>query len=127
MTTRFIIIDDTRGVFLGSYSTSIFEETQTELAEDIYDVVGDNKLYALFAYNNPFEVACAPTFICKREANAYIKDYLTSELFINIRAEPVLTYTEDGWASLAEMIKSGYEKHTHEMLKTLSTKSSLIH
>ena len=127
MKTRFIIIDEKRGVFLGSYSTSIFEENQPELDDDIYDVVGDKRLYALFANNNPFEVACAPTFKTAREADSYIEDYLSNESFLNVVSAVVKTDTEDGWASLAEIIKSGYEEHTYEMLKTISSKSSLVH
>lgn len=124
MKTKYIIIDEVRGVFLGSYSTSIFDN-QPELDNDIYDVQGDNKLYALFADHNPFEVSFAPTFHSQKAAQYYIREYMSNPAFVNIKAFPI--QAEDEYASLVEIIKAGYEEHTYEMLNTMFPESSLVH
>lgn len=121
---RYIIIDESRGVFLGSYSTSIFDN-QPELDNDIYDTDDKIKIYSLFANNNPFEVAYAPTFDSLKDANGYIKKYMTNLKFGNLYA--VAVETEDDYASLVEIIKSGHEKHTYNMLNTLFQKTSILH
>lgn len=124
MSKRYIIIDESRGVFLGSHATSIFDN-QPQLDDDIYDVQGDNKLYALFANHNPFEVSFAPTFKSVKAACYYIEQYMSNPDFGDLKTLPV--ESEDEYASLVEIIKSGHEQYTYDMLNTLFPVSSLAH
>jgi hypothetical protein len=127
MIKRYIIIDESRGIFLGSYSTPI-SANEPELSDDEYDVVDEYKLYALFASNNPFSVSCAPTFDSLKDANKYVTSYLSKPDLFDIKIVDVLTSnSNENYASIAEIIKAGYSDYTFDMMDSLLPESSLVH
>ena len=127
MIERYIIIDESRGIFLGSYSTPI-SANEPELSDDIYDVVDEYKLYALFASNNPFGVSCAPTFDSLKDANKYVTNYLSKPELFDIKTVAIKTANlNDHYVSLVEIIKAGYSDYTFDMIDTLLPESSLVH
>ena len=63
---RYIIIDQNRGVFLGTYTDEdVGKDSNTETTD---------KRYALFASNNPFYITKACSFESENMAQSYIKD-----------------------------------------------------
>lgn len=106
---RYIIIDQNRGVFLGTY-------TDEDVAEDPNAETSD-KRYALFASNNPFYITKACSFKSKTMAQAYIKDVFAPRRWEELAALPV--ESEQEYPDVVELIKSGYGDHIYDMLDGL--------
>ena len=111
--TRYIIVDEELGVFLGTYNGE-------DLGHD------DNRIYACFAANNPFALTTACSFPTKNVANYFIRDTF------HPRRRPSLNVLsvecESEFPNVVEIIKSGYEEFTHDMTEILfETTSQTLH
>ena len=105
--TRYIIIDENRGVFLGTYTE-----------EDIGKQSSDNsKNYALFACNNPFGVTKACSFSSEEKAIAYIQDVFPKRRWSTLSPKPVESDNE--YPDVVDIIKSGYSEYTYDMIDGL--------
>ena len=94
---RYIIIDQNRGVFLGTYTDEdVGKDSNTETTD---------KRYALFASNNPFYITKACSFESENMAQSYIK------------ALPI--ESDEEYPDVVDIIKSGYGDHIYDMLDGL--------
>lgn len=103
---RYIIVDQNRGVFLGTYSD-----------EDVGDRSGSDKRYALFANNNPFYITKACSFKSLGMAQAYIEDVFPPKRWQSL--EPMPIDSDDEYPDVIDLIKSGYGDHIYDMLDGL--------
>jgi hypothetical protein len=106
---RYIIIDQNRGVFLGTYADE-------DVAEDPSAETSD-KRYALFASNNPFCITKACSFNSENMAQAYIKDVFAPRRWEELDAMPI--ESDEEYPDVIEIIKSGYGDHIYDMLDGL--------
>ena len=111
--TRYIIIDEDMGVFLGTYNGS-------ELG------ARDNRTYACFAANNPFGLTTACSFRTENAANYYIRDTFPPHKRKDLKALPVETNSD--FPNAVDIIKSGYVDSTYDMIDGMFTEiSETIH
>lgn len=106
---RYIIIDQNRGVFLGTYTDEdVGEDSNTETSD---------KRYALFASNNPFYITKACSFKSENMAQAYIKDVFAPKRWEELEALPI--ESDEEYPDVVDIIKSGYGDHIYDMLDGL--------
>lgn len=127
--TRYVIIDDSNGVFLGTYTMADFadeiEENFLGPGERIHHEDLDRS-FALFAKDNPFSIHRACSFETSEEARRFIKDnFGVNAKKLNLGAFPVETSTF--YPDVVDLIKSGYSQHTFDMLDGLESPSKKIH
>jgi len=104
--TRFLILDEKLGVYLGSYDASIFE--------DIIDITQSaNKRYAAFAGCNPFGVVHGLTFDDTQQAEIFMYSTFPKDVFT---VKVVSIEMESEVASVIDIIRAGYGDYTHDML-----------
>lgn len=103
---RYIIIDQKRGVFLGTYTD-----------EDVGEESNSDKRYALFASNNPFYITKACSFKSASMAQSYIKDVFAPTRWEELEALPIESDQE--YPDVIEIIKSGYGDHIYDMVDGL--------
>lgn len=111
---RYIVFDDNMGVFLGTYNG--------------YDLgmEDDGRVYACFAANNPFGLTNCSSFKSERAASHYINDMFPPRKQRNLNIGEVETETE--FPTVVDLIKSGYEDQTFDMIDGLVAEGSqLIH
>ena len=123
--TRYILIDNKLGVFLGSYSMQDFIEPEAILEGKVNMLKEDPRSYALFAKHNPFGVTDAESFDSKEEAEQFIRDAFFDVKDVGLSARPVDTDLDD--PDLIDIIKAGYGDHTFDMLEGLETYNDTIH
>ena len=123
--TRYILIDNKLGVFLGSYSMQDFVEPKAILEGKVNMLKEDPRSYALFAKHNPFGVTDAESFDSKEEAEQFIRDAFFDVKDVGLSAQPVDTDLDD--PDLIDIIKAGYGDHTFDMLEGLETYNDTIH
>lgn len=123
--TRYILIDNKLGVFLGSYSMQDFIEPKAILEGKVNMLKEDPRSYALFAKHNPFGVTDAESFDSKEEAEQFIRDAFFDVKDVGLSAQPVDTDLDD--PDLIDIIKAGYGDHTFDMLEGLETYNDTIH
>jgi hypothetical protein len=123
--TRYILIDNKLGVFLGSYSMQDFVEPKAILEGKVNMLKEDPRSYALFAKHNPFGVTDAESFDSKEEAEQFIRDAFFDVKGVGLSAQPVDTDLDD--PDLIDIIKAGYGDHTFDMLEGLETYNDTIH
>jgi hypothetical protein len=123
--TRYILIDNKLGVFLGSYSMQDFIEPKAILEGKVNMLKEDPRSYALFAKHNPFGVTDAESFESKEEAEQFIRDAFFDVKDVGLSAQPVDTDLDD--PDLIDIIKAGYGDHTFDMLEGLETYNDTIH
>jgi hypothetical protein len=121
---KYIIVDKHRGVFLGSYSVPL-SKNENELANELYVDKGKYRIYMFYACTNPFMTAHVPTFNSITEVNEYIENYMFDENMH--RAEPAPIDASEEYATLVEVIKSGYESYTYDMLMNLKPHNNTVH
>lgn len=102
--TRYIIADDTHGVFLGTYSGE-------DLGEDI------NKNYICFASQNPFGLTNSCSFQTEAAAKFFIRNAFPPNKRTELKILPVQSDTE--YPSAVDIIKSGHANFTHDMIDYL--------
>ena len=127
--TRYIIIDDSNGVFLGTYTMADFEEEieSNFLQEGEYIAQEDlDRSFALFAKDNPFSIHRACSFASVEEAQRFIKDsFGKTAKNLKLDAFPVETTTY--YPDIVDLIKSGYSQHTFDMLDGIESPSKKMH
>jgi len=120
--TKYVIIDPSMGVFLGTYSMKDFFE-EDDATEDVPEY---SKSYALFAVNNPFGISRAYGFECEEDASSFIEtSFPNSGDEFDMFAVPV--NTSDNYPSVVDIIKAGYGDFTFDMLAGLESPSEMIH
>lgn len=120
---RYIVIHDTKGIFLGTYSIAdIFDEGDIDpniSEEDLY------KTFALFADENPLNIPRAISFNTREEATDFC-----NESFNKIQMDSMsIVQIESGsqYPDVTDIIKSGYGDYTFDMLDGLELTSQYIH
>lgn len=108
--TRYIIVDDEMGVFLGTYSGE-------DLGSD------DGRVYACFAANNPFSLTTACSFKSETIANIFIRETFAPRRRPQLEVVPVETESE--FPSVVDIIKSGYGNFTYDMMDGLFEQTNL--
>lgn len=98
---RYIIIEKSMGVFLGSYT-----------------------VFAIFAKNEKFGITKAVSFNTRKEAQAFIEAFLNKE---NTEFDVVEIDSKDHLVRVEDIIRAGYGQYTYELLNNLSTPSESIH
>ena len=102
--TRYIIVDQDMGVFLGTYT-----------GEDLGQ--SDGRIYACFAANNPFGLINACSFKTEEMAKYFINDTFTPRKRSRLKSVPVETASE--FPHVIEIIKSGHGDFVHDMTDVL--------
>ena len=111
--TRYIIIDDSMGVFLGTYKGSEFG-------------AHDGRVYVCFAANNPFGLTNAYSFKTENSAKYFINDTFSQHKKKDLKTVPVETNSE--FPTVIDIIKSGYVSSTHDMIDMMfPTENMTIH
>lgn len=123
--TRYVIVDEENGVFLGSYTMSDFQEQIEEefLEEGEFIPERDlEKSFALFAKDNPFAVSRACSFETIEEAQRFILDSFGSTAKrLKLKTAPVVT--QSLYPDVVDLIKSGLGHTTFDMLDGLEITS----
>lgn len=115
--TRYVIVDEENGVFLGTYSPA-----RMKMLLNIEDDEVEQS-YALFARDNPFTVARSCSFESVSEAQWFIYQNFGSNLELTI--EPVKCSSK--YPDVVELIKSGLEHATFDMMDGLDYISETVH
>jgi len=127
--TRYVIIDDNNGVFLGTYTMADFKsKIEEEYLEDHEYISGDDmdKSFALFAKDNPFAVPRACSFETKEEAKQFISDSFGNTAGkLNLSLAPVVTGSH--FPNVIELIKSNLGSTTFDMLDGLEVSGKYPH
>lgn len=127
--TRYVIVDDENGVFLGTYTMADFQEQieQEFLQEGEYIPEGDlDRSFALFAKDNPFSIHRACSFETKEEAKRFIIDsFGPTAKRLRLKTEPV--QCSSYYPDVVELIKSGLGHTTFDMLDGLESPSKKMH
>lgn len=128
-TTRYVIIDDKNGVFLGTYTMADFKsKIEEEFLEDheYIEPTDLDKSFALFAKDNPFLVPRACSFETKEEAKQFISDSFGNTAGkLNLSLEPVSTGSH--YPNVVELIKSNLGYTTFDMLDGLEIHGKYPH
>lgn len=106
---RYIIIDPHEGVFLGTHSDPM---------------PNGFRVMILFSRNNVFEITKAICWKTEREALRYYNTYLKEgfpEAFV------ATIETDKEYVDVIELVKSGYNQFTHEMVDALPMNNTSIH
>lgn len=111
MKKRWILLDKTRGVFLGTYSPDHVGEKLDDLMKvaEIQDI----PLYALFSRENPFNFDYAITFSTKLDAQLFAMDMFRGKGQMAVMAKEVST--DEKFVHFIQLIKDGYSKHIGTM------------
>ena len=123
--TRYILIDNKLGVFLGSYSMQDFIEPREILEGRVNMLREDPRSYALFAKHNPFGVVDAESFDTKEEDEQFVRDAFFDVGGVRLQAMPVDTDRDD--PDVVDIIKAGYGDYTFDMLDGLEIHNDKIH
>lgn len=111
--TRYIIVDETMGVFLGTYS-----------GEDLGMDTG--KTYACFAANNPFKLVTACAFETREMAETFIENVFPSSRACYLDIFTVQSESE--FPTVVEIIKSGHADYTFNMLEGMfDNENQVVH
>lgn len=124
--TKYIIIEGKMGVFLGTYSLAdLYNESEVDELE--YDIPEHefNRSYAMFASDNPLSIPVALSFDNLNEAEGYIKDAFSGVK--DLKLMPVPIKTNNHYADVVDIIKSGYGDFTFDMMDGLPEVSDQIH
>lgn len=111
--TKYVILDQDLGVYLGSYTSDFFEDSPKQKGKDTVP-----KMYGLFAANNPFGITRAFAFKSPHEADEYIAQFFPKDTALHLQIVPVEA-SEDQYASLAELCKAGLTQYTYDMLDSM--------
>lgn len=98
---RYVIIEKTDGLFLGSY-----------LGEFI------------FAKDNTFPIVKVPSFESIQLAEFYIASYFPID---NKQYGVIEIDTKDKYVSLIDILKAGYEEYTHRLMMNYPMISTAMH
>ena len=111
MKKRWILLDQDRGIFLGTYSPDHIGEKFDDLMKvaEIQDI----PLYALFSRENPFHFDFAITFDTKLEAQLFAMDMFKGKGKMSISAKEVSAGSK--FIHFVQLIKDGYEWHIGSM------------
>jgi hypothetical protein len=127
--TRYVIIDETNGVFLGTYTMLDFQEEIEEgflSSNENMSTEDWNKSFALFAKDNPFEIYRACSFATIEEAKRFIKDaFGTAAKKLKLKTAPVTCSSY--YPDVIDLIKSGHGVHTFDMMDGLESPSKHLH
>jgi hypothetical protein len=123
--TKYILIDEKLGVFLGSYSMQDLIPPRLILEGKENMLERYTREYALFAAQNPFGIYEPEAFDTKDDAEHYLKEQFTNYSDLNVFTAPVESTGED--VCLIDLIKSGYEKYTHDMLMGMPVANDTVH
>ena len=115
MKNRWILLDQDRGIFLGTYSPDHVGETLDDLMK--VATIQDVPLYALFSRENPFHFDYAITFPSKLDAQLFAMDMFKGKGQMAISAKEVST--DDKFIHFVQLIKDGYEWHIGSMDRKL--------
>lgn len=102
---RYIILDELRGVFLGTFNAA-------DINPEMFDGTSD-KTYACFASYNPFELTTVCSFDSEVVAQMYINDVFPPNKRFNLSIVSVESDSE--YPHVVEIIKAGFERYTHDM------------
>jgi hypothetical protein len=116
--TRYVIVDEENGVFLGTYSPSQMKMLFTNVPEEDVETT-----YALFAKDNPFSTYRACSFQSVTEAMWYIYENFGSALELDVK--PVECSTP--YPDVVELIKSGLGDKTFDMMDGMEPVSESLH
>lgn len=103
--TRYIILDERMGVFLGTYSGQDMGHPD------------DRKLYACFAANNPFGLTNACSFNNPKNAMEYIADTFAPSKRRGLNVASVESDSE--YPDVLDLIRSGHAEHTYDMVDAM--------
>ena len=94
------------------------------IEEDLGFFLGAFQKYGVFAKTDTFGLSKAFAFDEEKEANSFIDEYLGRD-----RGDwnVVGIETDDKHIDVVDLIKSGYEKYTHQMIDSLPMQSFEIH
>lgn len=127
--TRYVIVDEENGVFLGTYTMADFQEQIEEefLSEGEYIPEHDlDRSFALFAKDNPFSIHRACSFETKEEARRFILDsFGPTAKRLRLKTAPV--QCNSYYPDIVELIKSGLGDATFDMLDGLESPSKKMH
>ena len=127
--TRYVIVDDENGVFLGTYTMADFQEQIEEefLSDGEYIPEHDlDRSFALFAKDNPFSIHRACSFETKEEARRFILDsFGPTAKRLRLKTAPV--QCSSYYPDIVELIKSGLGDATFDMLDGLESPSKKMH
>ena len=127
--TRYVIVDDENGIFLGTYTMADFKQKIEEefLGEDEYIPPYDlDRSFALFAKDNPFSVPRACSFETREEARHFIKDQFgPTAKRLRLKTAPVETSSQ--YPDVVDLIKSNLGHMTFDMLDGLDITSKYMH
>lgn len=123
--TRYILIDENLGVFLGLFSLQDFIPPNMILEGETNMMESYSKAYAVFAAHNPFKLCRAESFASKEEAKEYIRKSFREYSDLSLMAAPVKTAKQN--VNLEDLIRSGYIDYTYDMLDGLEAYSDTVH
>ncbi len=127
--TRYVIVDDENGIFLGTYTMADFKQKIEEefLGEDEYIPPYDlDRSFALFAKDNPFSVPRACSFETREEARRFILDsFGPTAKKLRLKTAPVQTASL--YPDVVDLIKSDLGHMTFDMLDGLDIPSKYPH
>lgn len=106
---RYVIIDPEEGVFLGTHSTP---------------VANGYRVMVLFSRNNVFEITKAVCWKTEREAMRYLSTYIKEGF---PKAFVVSIDTDKEYVDVVQLIKSGYNRFTQEMMDAMPMDNTSIH
>jgi hypothetical protein len=116
---RYLIVSETYGFFLGAHASYVFESIFGKT-----DSGSKNKMYAIFAKENPFGIYAAASFSSKADAQYYMDNYLSK---IHNDLKIVDVESNHKHVSVTDLIRAGFVEYTHDMMDNLPMFSEEIH
>ena len=110
---RYLITDETYGLFLGTQSVSVSETMSSVIV--------------LFSKTDPFGIRKAFTFDSEIDAHAYIERFLRKgeEEYDNLSV--IKVPGEEKYMDFIEVIKAGYGRYVEDMINSIPMISEEIH
>lgn len=119
---KYIIIDPTQGVFLGTARN--YDE---DMEEEDFNEKGPMRILALFSNHNVFDITKAVSFATKTEAQDYLRAYIRKGS-PNAFVAPIETASNfEEFVDVVDIIKSGYGEYAKEMIDAMPMQSNQIH
>jgi len=122
--SKYIIVDETRGVFLGSFSASL-SDNYDHLRGESFTIREKTKIYDFFADTNPFGSAYAPAFNSLLDAERYVINNLDKKELPGLKV--VRVETDEEYASIIDIVKGGYTAYTFSMLDSMEMGNNTMH
>ena len=94
------------------------------IEEDLGFFLGAFQKYGVFAKTNVFGLHKAYSFNTEEEANEFIKEYLGDD-----RGDWIVVAidTDEKYIGVVQLLKSGYDKYTHQMIDGIPMINLEIH